>query len=233
MSLSLTPFSNGDVVNAGAVRAQMDTVENFVNTGISASDLQSSPAFVQTSHIFKPDFYGAPAPRSRHETAETHFRSGGYDRVDRVNFHPELSLNRWLPIRDMYVTVKVPRTCRFTVRAHCFVYEAGGFGEEVDVEQEPGNAIAMLGCFVGGTKAIGTDRFVYVGQLGGNHDLYDWTHKNHSWAFQHNTELSVGIINIGFRLKILPRAAIGGALGSKAKHIIVQERSLVLDMFLR
>jgi hypothetical protein len=228
VALSFTPFSDGNTVVASQVGTVIGDIENFVNVGIGTGELRSA-TFLRTHHIFKPDFYGAPAPRHRFETAETHYRLSGLDRTDRVTFHPDLAVDTQIPIPGMCATIKVPQECRCSIYANCYVYEAGGNadGNLESSDQE----IAQIALFLGTTQQAGTVRRLYPGQFKGDDRV--WARKNFSWATHLTDTLSPGILNIAFKMRLDAKAASVIQDETRAKHIYVRERSLVVDLFLR
>ena len=58
MPVSIAPFVGGDVITASSVLKRLDHMEEFVNGGISGSDLKST-AWVKTEHIAKPEFFAS------------------------------------------------------------------------------------------------------------------------------------------------------------------------------
>lgn len=235
MTLSFTPFADGDVVEASEVRSKIGTIENFVNTGIGVGELQSTP-FLRTRHLFKPDFYGSPAPRTRAVTAETHYRLDGMTRMDRAVFHPAI-VDKWIAIRGMGATIKVQQECRVSVYANCYVYEVGGHCGSGSFESND-EEVARIALFVGTDEKAGTSRSIYPSttDTGGGSDVqYPWARKNHSWATHLTDTLGAGIHNIGFKIYMYHRAAarVGDSDGTRAKHIFIRERSFVVDLFMR
>ncbi len=196
MGLSLQLFADGDQIEAsgsGSVDDKQTAVENFVNLGIGTGEVGTN--FVNSKHIFKPDFYGQPAPRTVFESAVMHYRSTSMDRAKYTVWHPDYvvldtndSSSGWQWIPGMCATINVPtvdsdagsgaETCRAMVYARCFTFESGGNvliwvddGATTNNIIEEEDAIAYeIAFFLNDSMFASSLREMYLGGGGRPHD---------------------------------------------------------------
>lgn len=181
MALSFTGFVDGDIVSASTIKSQLDDVEDFVNEGISSSDLTTSTKWLTRELIYKPEFYGAPAPRVEAITGDTHYRLAPFGIPDQAHFHCDANLQAQA-VHGLAVTFKVPRNnTNVSVACNFWAYESGGnisqtfctipptagTDEVSDMEQDDRHAAKFSLRFDAGQSSdddeIGTARYLYLG----------------------------------------------------------------------
>ena len=125
MPLSLTTYADADTVDASDIRSKLDDIEDFVNEEIVVGDLKAT-TWVQSTHIFKPEFYGSPAPRTHAVSGHTHYRNTPHGTADQAHFHPGISSST-TAIHGACATLKIPRdNTKVSILASMWVFEAGG-----------------------------------------------------------------------------------------------------------
>lgn len=190
-TLSLSLFTTGSTIpssGAGSVDDKLNDIEAYVNYGIGTAEVDTD--FVDQSLIFKPDFYGGPAARTRFETAVMHYRYRTMSRTNMLIYHPDsvvYDVNddgsgwQWVPYMSATFNVSDDGsslvsghhdTCRAIVYARCYAFETGG-GSNIFLTMgsgpspgtvESSSAIAFqMALFVNGTRCEGTLRNVYRG----------------------------------------------------------------------
>jgi len=68
-------FSSGDDFDASAIKSRFRALELWLNGEIDTGDMRSDRSWVKPRHIFKPEFYGSPAPRVEAVSGDSHYRS--------------------------------------------------------------------------------------------------------------------------------------------------------------
>lgn len=261
MALSLSTFSDSNTLDASGANSpesRIDDVEDYVNFGIGTSEYTSS-RFLSSEHIFKPEHRGSPAPMSRFETGELHWRTVPSD-LGRVTFFhgdkltysrdatsPAVSAWRWIPGMTATIYVEPEQTndvCRAAIEARCFIHEWGG---EEDIYTDAGTGttagaiesssalVAQVGLFVNNTLQDGSIRTLYSsglhGASGAQFERFQFTKKEFNWSIQFEDTLSPGIYNIGFRIRI--RANNYKESSPFMKHISIHSRSFLFESWYR
>ena len=72
MSLTLTTVVDGTLLTAAAVEDYIAKIERYGNEGVANADLDTAP-WVNSVHIFKPEFYGSPSPRTQLVSGMAHY----------------------------------------------------------------------------------------------------------------------------------------------------------------
>ena len=119
------------VITSAQVNAVTKEIERVINGGIESTDLKSS-AWVESTHIRPPRFFGAPAPRVEFASGDVHFREGfGSDKAF-IAFHrsSEEDAEDWRPIEGLATTVHVSPSVP-TQDISCNI-AASFFAQEID-----------------------------------------------------------------------------------------------------
>jgi hypothetical protein len=119
------------VITAANVNTVTKEIERVVNGGIESSDLKSS-AWVDSTHIRPPRFFGAPAPRVEFASGDVHYREGfGQDKAF-ISYHrsSEADAEDWRPIEGLATTVHVSPSIP-TQDVTCNIF-ASFFAQELD-----------------------------------------------------------------------------------------------------
>jgi hypothetical protein len=165
MGLSLTTFLDGQVISASDIRARIQQIEDYVNTGIAQSDLQSPGAWVDYPLIFKPDFYGSPSPRMEMVSGDTWYRYTGDGRGNYAIYHGSLVVDTWIPIPGLSATVRHPPGASndAIVTASFYGFTIGGYDDVgSDVVTSFTVKTATVALFVGDIQIAGTTREIYA-----------------------------------------------------------------------
>jgi|TARA_R100001082_G_scaffold111204_2_gene94054 hypothetical protein len=75
MPVTIPIITSGSTISTTTVNDTFQLVEDFVNGGITASDIDTSEEWVKERHVVQPEFYGAPAPRTLMVSSDVHTRS--------------------------------------------------------------------------------------------------------------------------------------------------------------
>lgn len=225
MGLSLGTFTTGTAISASDLNARVVSVEDFLNEGIVQGDLDSA-AWVATRHLYKPEFYGAPAPRCHAVSGDVHWRMaphhGGY--TDLVVFHPEVVVGEWLPVPGLCARIHIDSNAAdvsMDIVATFHATEEYGVGAGVE-----SNLAADFALFLDGAAIVATvtEREIFnngdaLGERMGQQD------KSHviTWTKLEGT-LTAGVHHLGVRI----RPSSGNQ--ELVKHIIVRGRSLLVDL---
>lgn len=132
--MGITPFAfvAGQPVTAASVKSRLDTVENFVNDGIVAADLQVAQ-WVDAGLVRGSEIGGAfvAAPVARMETQDIHVIVRANDWADGFVISDDPVQDDWVPVHGLYKTVRVfpPRTettADVVFRCVFYTYEKAG-----------------------------------------------------------------------------------------------------------
>jgi len=85
---SWSRFHPGDTFTADAITERFRGLETWVNGNVQQTDLKETP-WVDSRHIFKPEFYGSPAPRIEAVSGDTHYRERPYNMESRYYRHEQ------------------------------------------------------------------------------------------------------------------------------------------------
>lgn len=238
MPVVLTTIPSGDPINADTLRGLVLDVEKYVNEAIAATDRGSS--WLTSNHVYRPDFYGAPDPRTTLVSGEIAFRSRGLSDPDRAFFTGFLGTGPF-PIPGLNATVQIPETLdagtyyyRLVMAASFYVYEWGGNDDDMD-EYTAANQAATFNVSVNGVIQAGSDIRLWKGSKSQAYeDVAYYPRKQASvvWASAGmGADLNVGVNNIGIVVSPQPVAFSGGAV--IYKHIIVQQGNMLARYRLR
>ena len=227
MGLAMPLFGAGDVVSATDIVDRVEDVEDFLNGGVVAADLQASE-WVQSHHIYKPEFYGSPDPRAVAVSARTHWRERGHDCYDWSVHHSTSANAAYVTVNGLGATVHVPKMgggtdCFATVLVSFYTYEWGGLAVT-----DEATLVATFDLFVNGTKQTGTMRTLFSSDSAVPPSTVR-SRKQHNMMKEF--KLSEGIHHIDVRVKVEQPASYLPATGTSThEHIIVSGQSLLVDL---
>ncbi len=151
MSLTLTTFASGAVIDATVLRAKLLATETYLNESILAADRGSQ--WLRPNHVYRPDFFGDPNPHSTFPTGESYFRQKSSGDRDRAFFSYYLGTGIY-PIPGLSVPIQVPETLsqgtnryRLVVRASLYAYDFGGIDSDPACD-EVSNLAAAIGLWI-------------------------------------------------------------------------------------
>lgn len=161
MGVTLPDFTDGTEIESAGIRSKFNSIEEYLNGGIVQGDLANS-RWVGPQKIYKPDFYGSPAPRMEAQSGDTHYRHVGDSRSERAVFHGDLDVKTYRGIPGLCATVKNPytQTLRADIVANFFVWEDGGFNA-FSTNPPFAKVAARFAIFVDGSVVPGTERRMY------------------------------------------------------------------------
>lgn len=160
MGLSMPTFTDGTAIAASALRDRGDDVEEFLNRGIVSGDLKTSSKWVDRLLIYKPEFYGSPAPRAECVSGDVHYRFRDDVLQEAAVYHGEQVVGTWIPIHGLSVTVRNPWTVsvRCTISASLYAFTIFGSTSYVPWGQKSADFALFLDQF----QQTGTTRGLYV-----------------------------------------------------------------------
>jgi len=142
-------FTVGDSFDENAIIDRFRALEHWINGGIKSDDLKDDEAWVESRHIFKPEFYGSPAPRVEAVSGDTHYRyrpfnvesryyrheQGGWYKHDEISSDPDLLLEDaavktatglFTPVEGMAASIHLDEPSLVTVTANWYAWDSGG-----------------------------------------------------------------------------------------------------------
>jgi len=135
-------FSSGDVLTASDITSRFQELQRFVNGGIKTSDVKTSATWVESQHIFKPEFYGSPSPRFEAVSGDVYYKHRQANKLNRYYRHehsgslvqPSGSYSGggsdaavWHPIEGMSSTIHVTEATVTAIAVGTFyAWESGG-----------------------------------------------------------------------------------------------------------
>ena len=240
MSLTLTTVADGTTITAAAVQGYVSTIETYLNEGIASADLSASP-WVESYHVFKPEFIGAPDKRAEMVSGDLHYRRQGDSLYTGAAFHHDLIKNGVAYVPGLQVTFKVSGGTWVKVLCSFSAFEWGGIGT---VDEGPAAAsvagragtfkLHLDGAVVGGTTtsrnlfesgmsdpaAPAQEESAVVGAL--------VARKQFSIA-EYVYVSGTGVHTIGVQLAIPAPVKTGASWDQR--HVFVLQRSIVVDYF--
>lgn len=241
MSLSLTTVVDGTTITAAAIDGYVSTIETYLNEGIASGDLLATP-WVESTHIFKPEFFGAPDKRAELVSGNAHYRVQGDSMYTAAAFHHDLIKNGIAYVPGLQVSFKCPANSVVRVLCSFAAFEWGGIGtvNEGPAALSPAPRAALFKLHLDGSSVpfgSTTNRVLYesgmsdpavptqeescvVGAL--------VARKQHSIA-EYVPVASAGVHTIGVSLAI-PVPVLTG-ISYDQRHVFVLQRSIVVDYF--
>lgn len=128
MGLTLTTVADGTPITAAAVSGYIQTIETYLNEGIAAGDLQASPGWVQSTHVFKPEFFGSPDHRCELVSGDVHWRKHGDSLYSAAAAHYDLAKGAKVFIPGLQVSFKASAGAQVRLLASFAAFEWGGVG---------------------------------------------------------------------------------------------------------
>jgi len=238
VSLSLTLVSDGTVIDAATLQGLVDQIEYYVNEGIALGDLDAAP-WVESIHVFKPEFYGSPHPRVQAVSGEMQYFRKNDSMYTAAASHYELSRGGAIHIPGLQATLKIPEdNTRVKVLASFAAFEWGGS----DTVDEGSTLIPAANSTVGQMHLYQNDnRLDYTGRRlfpsgstpGGvdEDSLLGALVARKQVCIADYLEFDKGTHSVGVRLDINTPTKTGSAVDWK--HVFVLQRSLVTDYNLR
>lgn len=236
MPLSLTLVNTGDPVDASVLMTRVRSIQRYVNETNVANDRASQ--WCTSHHIYRPDFYGAPNPRTVFTCGCTWFRQVGASVADQwiTSFH--LGEGPF-PVPGLFASMHFPESLaqgtvhyRLNVWASFYTYEYGG--TDVDVDENSYQAATFhLGAWAAPAAPSDirdeTQRRLYKGcQTSTYNQQAFFARKQHSmfYAFAGNTKdvSTPGVVHAGVWCKPIRPAT---PANPEWKHIFVLQRNFV------
>jgi hypothetical protein len=238
--LTLTTVADGTTITAAAVQNYISAIETYLNEGIATADVSSAP-WVESYHVFKPEFIGSPDKRAEMVSGDLHYRLQGGSLYTGAAFHHDLIKNGVAYVPGLQVTFKVTGGTWVRVLCSFAAFEWGGIGtvdEGPAVASVAGRAgtfkLHLDGAVIGGTT---TSRNLYesgmadpavpaqeescvVGAL--------VARKQFSIA-EYVYVSGTGVHTIGVQLAIPAPVKTGASWDQR--HVFVLQRSIVVDYF--
>lgn len=240
MPVSLTNFATGAVISASTLNTRLQEVELYINEQIAAGDRSAN--WLDSNHVYRPDFYGGSNPHTTLVTGESYFRERSIAAERRTFFSYYLGAGPY-PVPGLNATIQVPEDIvannyRLVVAASFYVYEFGGTGNSQDgygMSESHGAGVraATLDLLINGTPARSSHqvRHIYKGsrtstlQIGA---FYPRKQISMVWGDISAPTVSVGCNDVGVGVTLLTPPE-----DSRWKHIIFAQGNLVARYFLR
>tara|TARA_R100001594_G_scaffold59851_2_gene93861 strand:+ start:127 stop:1146 length:1020 start_codon:yes stop_codon:yes gene_type:complete len=186
-------------------------IRQFVNHGIGSYELRDPAPYdfdinntygeqgwVDSEHIFKPEFYGSPDPRMTSVSGSTHFRETNSDLSKSALFLNELTGSTWAPVPGLCSRIKLNFESMVYISASFYAYEIGGIAttatrallDESSQTPRAGHLGAIAAKFqlsINGNRKSGTGRDLHVSTLTPNAPCHGALS---SWPF--NNEFDLG-----------------------------------------
>lgn len=232
MPLALTTVSNGSAITATGLRTYVGQVETYVNQGIAAADLVTT-AWVESTHIFGGQFFGAPNPRARFETGQTIYRYTGMDPLKERVYHNRFNTGI-VSIDGLTATFCIPSTLDrgtaprydLLVEASFWSYSFGGDGLAIDDSARA----ATFRMVVDGSGVGATRRELYAGDAVITAVPYNggiiYARKNHHMVTRIiAADATAGLHSVGVGVDVSGNALV--------RHILVGGRTLRATWYVR
>lgn len=236
MPLVLTTVTDGTVIDATAVQGYIDQIEYYLNEGIENADLDGAP-WVDSVHVFKPEFYGSPHPRTVLTSGMTQYYVKNDNLYTAASFHYNLGRDGALAIPGLQATLKIPQDdVRVKVLASFSAYEWGG-SQSADEggPLAPSYVVADFHLYRDGTRLAHTGRRIYQsGETPGTtqESLLGGMVARKQICIADYLEVNKGIHDIGVRVRIYEPPPPGPGIDDW-KHVFVVQRNFVIDYHLR
>ena len=222
-----------DTTSASELQAVFDEAHRFFNGGMIASDLNAR-TWVDTEHIFRPEFYGSPSPRVEMVSSDVHYRQRPHDTTERSIHHEasgagslgvNLSNNNpdsYQFIEGLGSTMRCHKAAVVDIMTTLYIYEDNGEGSKIDMD----TACAQVCLFVNNVSRRNTVRNIFPRGKGGGpglgaSDLSGTTSaekfqgtrmrefNRRQISFIHQESFVAGTHNLSVRLKYKTRADYG------------------------
>jgi len=221
-SLSLSLLTDTQTIEASDLNDRAATIAAWINYGIApVADFPSAGRFIQSRHLYAPEFYGSPAPRIEGTTSDTHYRRVGGEMVDRSLHHDDLygatasNTVGWDYLKGMAATIKIlADDTPVDIFASFHTFEAGGQGSGKESA-----LCAEFALFVDGSRQAGTLSELYA-SVGS-----DLKQCRKDIGMFTSTTLDQGVHHIGVGVRVLKDTSSTPLW----KHVFALDRSLVIE----
>jgi hypothetical protein len=235
MGLTLTTVTDGTDITAAAVEDYIAKIERYLNEGVASGDLDTA-AWVDSVHIFKPEFYGAPYPRTKLVSGMAHY----YRKTDSIYtaaaFHYNLGRESYVHVPGLQATLKIPdNSTRVNVTASFAAFEWGG-SDTVDEGStlSPASVVANFYLYQDETQLGHTGRRIYPSGATPTTDeetVLGALVARKQVCMSDSLSFNAGTRTCGVRVGV-QFPTISGALVDW-KHVFVLQRNFVVDYHLR
>ena len=146
-------ISDSNTLDAKHINDASDALQNFVNRKINRKELAPSVDFeendidpyekkgwVNSSRIYRPEFYGSPSPRMMAVSGQTHFREVPNDYSSGAMFNADVNGSSSTPVPNTAARVKLKHNATINIMASFYMFEVGGVAlsaHENNVDQLP------------------------------------------------------------------------------------------------
>tara|TARA_R110000744_G_scaffold293604_3_gene403919 strand:+ start:1552 stop:2430 length:879 start_codon:yes stop_codon:yes gene_type:complete len=137
-----TDLLGSNVLKAEHINDGVDAMQNFVNEGISKAELKSSKDYtgssydpytkegwVESKHVFKPEFFGSPSPRMMAVSGQTHFRETNNSWTKGAIFQGDLVGNDYVGVPGVCTKIKLRHNAIVNIMTSFYVFEWGGVNQ--------------------------------------------------------------------------------------------------------
>ena len=238
MPLVLTTVTNGTVIDATAVQGYIDQIEYYLNEGIDNGDLDGAP-WVDSVHVFKPEFYGAPNPRTVLTSGMTQYYAKGDSLYTSAAYHYKLGRDGWLAIPGLQATLKIPQDdVRVKVLASFAAYEWGGSQTANEGGAlAPTHLVASFHIYQNEVRLSHTGRRIYrSGETPGGTDetsLLGGLVARKQICMADYLEFDRGTHSVGVRVRVYEPPVPPSTSVIDWKHVFIVQRNFVVDYHLR
>jgi len=238
MSLTLTTFASGAVIDASTMYAKVASIELYLNEQTVAADRGS--AWADSNQIYRPDFFGAPCPHTTLTSGESYYQYVGRDVASRRYSTQYLNTTSWIPVPGLCTTIQIPESLRqgsyyyrLAVFASFYVYEWGAQSDATNGLDQDSKQAGSVSLHIAGTDGL-APRKLMKGSMGasgpGPTDLNNtayYPRKHVSMAYVSTDPQSNGVYNVG----VLWRN--NATTPNLVKHVIFAQGNLVARYYLR
>ena len=210
MPISISQLTSGQALDAATFNNIFKQIEDFLNGGMAGSDLQTSSTWAKERHVVKPEFYGAPSPRTLLVSSDLHDRTI-LDNLKTFVITNDVTTD-FIPIPGLSATIYADidddesstQKANAVVNAVFFCLEKEAVGSQRNSGLTDGSPIlsttgevefylvATFALYVNGSKITGTERYLYS-----NYDGFAF--KNHGISAM--IQLSRGMNDVSVRVK--------------------------------
>ena len=235
MGFSWDTTDLGNTLNAQDLTNGFDSFENFVNEGIGRAELanrvpyrgsNSDPfkqqGWLESSRIYRPEFFGSPSPRMMAVSGQTHFRETPWAWDKSAAFNPNVSGSGYVGIPGCTTTIKLRKKSAVNVMSSFYCFEWGGASSPHGLSSATGGYenkhAGYVGLFVSGVRRSETQRQiftsmvapwkqatdyfdVYSGKVAANGFLFHSMIGRHQHSITSQHILEPGIHDIGLKFK--------------------------------
>tara|TARA_A100001515_G_C4563236_1_gene207287 strand:- start:101 stop:832 length:732 start_codon:yes stop_codon:yes gene_type:complete len=243
MPISIPTLTAG-TLTASAVNSIFQKLEDFINGGIDSTDFDTSLKWCKERKIVRPEFYGAPSPRTLLVSSDLHTRQVSNNLYTFVITN-DISQG-YVPIPGLSATIYADlnqdegETCVAIVNScfFCLEKEAVSGNRNSGLDDNTPTAgltrdkvehndvlAATFALYVNDTKVSGTERYLYW-----NFDGFAF--KNHSISAM--ITLNRGMNNVSVRVKAAPDVPSSPGPGPyNFYQVMVRERNMHIEVIYR